>query len=140
VTRVCLYCVHTSTSTNHGAQSHVRGQLNLREGGVEYTVGDTLDGAPTEHTLCISHSQDKWRMCAESKEELNKWHNLLRTFLDPRATVVTPAPLPAATPPARRPSTESTETLQATPRVLAKARIASAYVAPLLMSQGAALS
>jgi hypothetical protein len=68
-------------------------------------------------------------MCAESKEELNKWHNLLKTFLDPRAPEVNLAPLPAVTPPVRRPSTDSTGTINTTHRALQKARIASAYVA-----------
>jgi len=67
-----------------------RGQLNLVRAEAELSVTIEDDEAPTEHILVITHIQgQRWKLCADTFEELNEWRNKMAKFCRSTAATTT---------------------------------------------------
>lgn len=68
-----------------------RGKLELKQIQFELVKNAPIEGAPTSFTIQICPSNDeKWKLCADSKEDLNRWCNILEKYVNEKPNGAAP--------------------------------------------------
>ena len=70
-----------------------RGKVDLKAEGVVVSTGVPFEGAPTPYTiqLCPSGWEEKWKLCAETSDDMERWVAIIEKHINDNAKRAPPA-------------------------------------------------
>jgi len=80
---------YDAESNAYSADNKPRGRLDLKVVNYCFIKNEHIDGAPTQYIMQIApaNNEERWRLCAETKEQYEQWCEVLESYLHKKETL-----------------------------------------------------